>query len=453
MKKERPRNLALRTLNGLVHRQSYSDNYLDDLFQRNRYLDNRDRAFISNLVQGVLRWRLRLDWVIGQFSDFPLKKIDSNVLNILRLAVFQILFLDRVPESAAVNEAVNQTKTDKRTRHVSPFVNGILRRICRQKDKVEFPDRDRDAAHRLSVFYSYPGWIVDKWVRSLGTDFTEDLLSAQNRISPLNLRVNGLEVSREGLIERLSREGITGRPTPYSPVGIIVEDYRGRADELAGFKEGLFQVQDQAAQITSCLLAPEPGDLVLDICAGFGGKSTHLAELMTGKGRIFALDISCKRLTSLVRNSRRLGFSNIHPVLADALGDLSSLFNAAFDRIMVDAPCSGLGVLSRHPDGKWNREEKDVKRLARMQKRILSKAASILRKGGRMLYVTCSISGEENEGVVRDLLKTNEDISLVDLRDHVPGWGLDLIDDQGFFKSFPNIHHMDGFFAALFTKK
>lgn len=453
MKPVNPRNLALQALNKSFRRHSVSDEILNDVFHRHPALDHRDVSFLNQLVKGVMRWRLRLDWIIEQFADQPLRKIDPFILNILRMAVYQILFLDRIPESAAVNEAVNQTKGNKSTRHAARFVNGILRRICRQKDEISFPDRDKDTIQYLSVIHSYPKWLVKKWVQELGIKTTESLLLSQNLISEINIRVNTLKIDRPRFIERLAGEGVMGRPTPYSPEGVVLEDFKGRIDALPSFKQGFFQVQDQAAQIVSHLLQSRPGDTILDICAGLGGKSTHLAQLMEDRGRIVALDNNLNRLISQGRIVDRLDIKRIYPILGDASGSLISLFQCSFDKVLVDAPCSGLGVLSRHPDGKWNRDEDDIKRLAVLQKKILGQVVSVLRKGGRMLYVTCTISKQENEEVVMDLLDHNKALTIEDLKEHVPDWGKVLINDQGFLKTFPHIHHMDGFFGALFVKK
>jgi len=451
MKTDKPRELALMILNGQVHRPRYNDSNPEDLFRLYR-LDERDRAFAGNLVQGVLRWRLRLDRIIEQFSAFPLKKIDENILNVLRIALYQIFFLDKVPESAAVNEAVNLVKADKRPRHIISFVNGVLRTACRRRDDIKYPDQERDRARYLSIFYSYPGWLTDKWIRELGEDSAEDLFSAQNNFPDLNIRANILRVSRDGLIDALSRDGINARPLPYSPDGILLEGFRGRVDSLDAFRQGLFQVQDQAAQIASRLLSVEPGDRVLDIGAGFGGKSSHIAELMGGKGQVIGLDINKVRLTKLIENAERLGIKNIMPVVADGSSPLSSLFGYKFRRVIIDAPCSGLGVISRHPDIKWNRKADDIRRLAALQKAFINGAASVVQKGGELLYVVCTISREENEEVVRDFLERNSDMALVNLKERVPAWCLDLIDDKGFYRTYPHIHKMDGFFAALFRK-
>jgi 16S rRNA (cytosine967-C5)-methyltransferase len=452
MKTERPRDLALKILNSLANKTDIPDNYLDDLFQSHPHLDERDRAFIIQLVQGLFRWRLRLDWVIGQFTDFPLKRLENPILNILRLALFQIFFLDRVPEFAAVNEAVKQVKSNNSPRHIASFVNGLLRNICRHKDIISFPDKDREPVGYLSVFHSYPRWLVERWIREFGKDFTEPLLSSQNNLPQLNIRTNTLLLTRDRLIEYLAEEGVTGRPTTYAPEGVILEGFKGRVTELNAFKSGLFQVQDQAAILISHLIAPRPGDIVLDICAGLGGKSTHMAALNGGKGDILAIDINRRRLMSLIHNARRLGIDNIRPVVADASKSLSSAFSVQFDKAILDAPCSGLGTISRHPDIKWNRDEGDIIRLSFMQKTIMNETVPVIKKGGRILYVTCTISKEENEDVVEDFLVRNRDMSLENLKRHVPDWALDLIDNQGFFRTFPHIHHMDGFFGALFTK-
>lgn len=447
MKSETPRDLALGALIRLARDPVFSSSILDRLFRANSHLDDRDRAFVSQLVQGVVRWRLRLDWIIGQAAHFPLHKIDIPVLEILRLALYQVYFLDRVPESAAVNEAVKQAKT-RCPPHVVSFVNGILRSICRNKDRIAFPEREADPVLYFSVCHSYPKWLVRKWIRELGEKEAEALLEAGNRTPRLTVRVNRLKTGRWALMERLQREGVNAKATLYSPAGVTVEGLRGRVDQLQVFREGLIQVQDEGAQIPSFLLDTAPGCRVLDACAGYGGKASHLAEIMENRGRVVALDTNPARLVSLAQNSGRLGVGIIHPVVADAAEDMTGLFRNPFDRVLVDAPCSGLGVLSRHPDGKWNRNSGDIRRLALLQAAILNRAAGTLSKGGKMLYVTCTVSREENEGVVGEFLKTHEGFLLEDLRDQAPSWAAELIDERGFFRALPHFHGTDAFFAA-----
>jgi len=453
MKVETPRDLALRALNDLSRKPGFSASSLDNLFRSRPHLEERDRAFISQLVQGSIRWRARLDWTIRQTSNVSLKKISLPVLNLLRLALYQILFLDRVPESAAVNEAVKQAKKGQPP-YVVSFVNAVLRKVCRNKNQIAFPDRRKSPVEYLSVFHSYPEWLVRKWIREWGVDFADALLEAQNRIPTLTVRSNPLKINRGDLIRRLEDEsGIVGKPTPYSPQGVHLPDFRGRVDQNKAFQDGLFQVQDEAAQLTSILLSPAAGETVLDLCAGYGGKTTHLAELTGDRGKLIALDMNRTRLVSLATNAARLGIGSAVAVVADASTNLSSLFRVRFDRIVVDAPCSGLGVISKHPDGKWNKKEDDIPRLAQLQKAILNSGCSLLRTGGTLLYVTCTLCREENEEVVEACLAGNEEMVLLDLRDRAPLWARDLVDDRGFLRIFPHLHGMDGFFGALLRKK
>jgi len=452
VKQLKPRDVALAALKELSRGPGFVERYLDRAFQKTIQFSERDRAFTLNLVQGVLRWRLRLDWVIRQSVKFPFKKIEPTILDILRIALYQILFMERVPESAAVNEAVKQTKVMGKT-HLTSFVNGTLRQICRNKDLFAFPHKEKGITAYLSVLYSFPEWLVTKWAGELGYDLTERLLEASKRVPGLVVRTNTLKIDRKSLIGLLELNGIKCVPTRYVPHGIEIKGLKGPINRLELFREGLFQVQGEAAQVCSYLIRPVAGESVLDLCAGLGGKTTHVAELMANKGMIVALDINRHRLISLLNSSRRLSVNCISPVVADATGSALSMIGHRFDKIMVDPPCSALGTISRHPDGKWTRDESDINRLAYQQGRMLDNAVQLLRRGGRMLYTTCTISRQENEAVIYTFLERNKGVVLEDLRLHVPKWGLDLIDDSGFFRSFPHLHSMDGFFGALLKKK
>ncbi len=444
------RNLALNSLNNAAGAPGQAERCLESLFSQNLRLSQRDRAFAVHLVQGVLRWQIRIDWILKQYVRFPFGKIDPSVLNILRIALFQILFLDRVPESAAVNEAVKQTRRLGQ-KHVVNFVNGILRRICREKDYLPYPRPEKNKHLYQSVYYAYPLWLVKKWSHELGPDGTEKLLKAGNEIPRLTLRTNTLRTSRDALLNSLLREGIRGRAVSFAPEGIELLDFKGSISRLKSFKDGLFQVQVESAQGCDHLLTPGQYDLMADMCAGLGGKSTHLAQLMGGRGRIFSLDTSILRLRGLLQNVRRLGIGSVFPLAADGMAPLSFL-RWSVNKIMVDAPCSGLGVISKHPDTKLTKNEGDIKRMAMIQKSILTQSLRGLSSGGEMLYATCTISKEENEGVVECFLRENNGINLQNLSRRIPGWGIDLVDDNGFLKTFPHIHGMEGFFAALFRK-
>ncbi len=445
-----PRNLALKALKNVDGAPGQAERRLESLFSQNPRLSERDRAFTVHLVQGVLRWRIRLDWILKQFVRFPFKKIDPQVLNILRLALFQILFLDRVPESAAVNEAVKQSrKTGKK--HVVKFVNGILRQICREKDRLPHPLFEKEPSLYASVHYSYPMWLVQKWTRELGQDMALKVMKAGNEIPRLTIRTNTLRTTRQALLNRLGEEGVEGIETDFAPEGIELAHFKGAVSRLDAYQAGLFQVQGEAAQICAHLLSPVGIDVVADVCAGLGGKSTHLAELMGDRGRVLSLDTRLARLRGLKQNTKRLGIRRIFPVAADMRLPLFFLREPVL-KIMVDGPCSGLGVISKHPDTKLTKKEDDIKRLAMIQKSILSRSCQALCRNGEMLYVTCTISKEENEAVVESFLRENHGMALQDLRRRIPPWGFDLVDENGFLKTFPHLHRMEGFFAALFRK-
>lgn len=445
-----PRDLALDILKRQYYQRAPAERLLEQAFQSASSMSERDRAFTLHLVQGVLRYRLRLDWIVKRFLRFSFQKIEPTILNILRIALYQIFFMDRVPQSAAVNEAVLQVKAAGKGRF-SGFANGLLRQVCRNKDQIVFPDKKNAPLHYLSVYYSFPEWLVRKWRQELGPDAVEPLLAAENRIPSLVIRVNRRKGDRDRLIAALREQGLSARATEYSPDGISLTGLKGPINDLRLFQQGRFQVQGEAAQVCAYLLNPRPGDTVLDVCAGLGGKSTHMAERMDGKGLLLSLDINYERLIRLSESAQRLGIGCIRCMVADAVHP-APLIPASFDKIMIDGPCSGLGVLSRHPDGKWIKEEKDIRRLARLQKRILDNAVLLLKPGGLMLYVTCTLSLPENEGVVPGFLKKNREMDQVDLRKHGPAWARPLLDGRGFLKTFPHIHAMDGFFAALFRK-
>lgn len=452
MQKIQPRDLALSVLSREDKRSVLWGEFSDVLYAENPHLSDRDRAFINHIVQGVWRWRGHLDWLIEKVSSRSLKKISPRVLDILRIAVYQIRFMDRVPASAAVDEAVKQTKRHGLAR-AAPFVNGLLRNYCREKESITFPDPDRSPVSYMAASHSFPEWLVRRWIKTFGRDAAESLLKAQNEIPRLDIRVNRIKTDTGALIRRLEEDSITAEPVAQVPGAVRVLGLKGPIGNIRAFQEGLFQVQDRAAQAVGHLLAPRPGESILDMCAGLGGKTTHLAELSQNKAQVVALDRNARRLLRLSDAAARLGLEDIWPVAADASRPLKGFFRTSFQAVLVDAPCTGLGVLSRHPDGKWNRSEADPARLAGLQKKMLLNAADLLSAGGRMLFITCTITEEENQGAVRAFLGEREDMAFQDLRKTAPGWAHDLIDSQGFFRTLPHVHGMDGFFGALFLKK
>ncbi len=418
--------------------------FVDALLEETRRLfDPRDSAFVTELVYGVLRNRERLDRALDQFSKRTIDHADARTRNILRVGAYQLLFLDRVPSSAAVNTAVELAKRDAK----SPgYVNGLLRTLDRNRGSLSLPD---DPVRRLSVFYSHPVWLVRRWLSRLGADATEAVLRENNRPAPLVIRTNTLRTTREELRASLEADGAAVDEAKYSQQGLVIRSSPGLLS-LAAFHQGLFIVQDEAAQLAGMMLDPKPGETVLDACAAPGGKATHLGELMKNEGAITALEFDGKRIGRIRENSDRLGITIIRPVK----GDASSYQEGGFDRILIDVPCSGLGVLRRHPDGRWSKTEKGIAERQRLQSRILAHCAKLLKPGGTLLYATCTTEPEENEDVIRGFLADRgSGFAVDDPRPFLPAAAAGLVDEGGFFRTFAREFDLDGFFAARLVKK
>lgn len=440
--KDIPRETALsilcRTEDGI-----FADALLAQARQR---LDARDSAFLLELVYGTLRNRALLDWVLNRFSAKPIDTTDVWTRNILRLAAYQMLFLDRVPVSAAVNTAVELAKEHGKKHG---YVNGLLRGLDRKRSTIAYPGTE-DQVRRLSILYSHPAWLVKRWAARLGAETTETLLKANNQPSPLTIRANSLKATRAALRTALEAEGVQVADTAYSTAGLDIISSPQWLRTLKAYRDGWFMVQDQAAQLISLLLAPKPGDLVLDACAAPGGKATHLAELMQNQGAVIALELDTSRIVKIRENSRRLGTTIVTPMQ----GDATTYRDGVFDRILIDAPCSGLGVLRRHPDGRWNKTEQIVKEHGPLQRKILENCASLLKPGGTLVYATCTTESEENDRVVAQFLDSSgSNFAIHDPRQTLPPEAARLVDANGFFRTFPHEPSMDGFFGAQLVKK
>lgn len=447
MNSKSPRRIAYEILERIDRERSYADILLDRALARGE-LSGPDRGFLPELVFGVLRRRGTLDHIISSCSSKVIAKIERRVLNLLRLGLYQIFFLDRVPVSAAVDETVKLSKAVAPM--ASGFINAILRRAVRERESLPWPDRDKDLVAYIAARHSLPCWLVEKWIIQLGVAETESLAAAMNETPRLTIRVNTLKISRENLLDRFRDEGVEVLATEYSPDGIrILSSVHPAA--LYGFNEGLLTVQDESSQLASQFLSPLPGETVLDLCAAPGGKTTHLAQLMANRGLLLACDLDPRKFPRIEETARRLGISIIQTRSVDASHVLNELAERRFDRILVDAPCTGLGVLRRNPEAKWRLAGHDVERMARLQSAILRNASHLLADGGTLLYSTCSVSIEENEGVINDFLSENGDFMIEDLRTVLPEHP-DVFTDQGMFRSWPHRHGMDGFFAARLRK-
>ncbi|MBP1751947.1 MAG: sun protein [Geobacteraceae bacterium] len=443
-----PRQAAFEILLHLEMDRCHADSLIDSELSKGS-LQGPDRGLLTELVLGVLRRRETLDHIINQFSKQKTGKLERAVLVLLRLGLYQSFFLDRIPVSAAVNETVNLAKVF--APRASGFINAVLRSADRDRDAITWPDRTKGNADFLSVYYSHPRWLVEDWIRQLGPDEAELLAKSMAELPPLTFRANTLRTSREELLVRLAEENIQAEVSRYSPDGIRVLSPVNPA-VLKSFAEGLFTVQDESSQLASIFLAPHSGETVLDACAAPGGKSTHIAQLMGNCGSVVACDLHHSKLGLIEETAARLGISIVRTKILDATrsGDVEG--ERVFDRILIDAPCTGLGVLRRNPEGKWLKTRPDVLRLAGLQKTILNNIADRLAGDGVLLYSTCSTSLEENEAVVDDFLTGRDDFMIEDLRELFPGFA-GLFTERGFFRSWPHRHGMDGFFAARLRKR
>ena len=408
-------------------------------------LDARDSAFLLELVYGTLRNRSLLDWTLNRFSAKPVDTTDAWTRNILRLAAYQMLFLDRVPVSAAVNTAVELAKAHG-NKH--GYVNGLLRGLDRKRSTIGQPDH-ADPVMRLAIQYSHPLWLVKRWALRYGTEIAESVLRANNLPAPLTIRTNTLRTTRQALRAALEAEGVAIAETEHAPAGLNILATPQWLRTLQAYRDGWFVVQDQAAQLISLLLSPQPGDTVLDACAAPGGKTTHLAELMQDRGAVVALELDASRMVKIRENSRRLGLTSI----ATVQGDATSYHEGIYDRVLIDAPCSGLGVLRRHPDGRWNKTEQTVDEHGSLQRRILQNCSTLLKPGGTLVYATCTTEPAENDDVI-DWFLGGPGISFTidDPRPLLPQAAAALVDSRGFFRTVPNALAMDGFFGARMVK-
>jgi 16S rRNA (cytosine967-C5)-methyltransferase len=445
-----PRDIACRILNARALAKTTLDllisDQFDPVFQK---MDRRDKNLTFALVYGVLRTRGRLDWILNQFAKKGVDDIHPEVLNILRVALFQVFFMTRIPESAAVNTAVELSKKTSPP-WVVRFVNGLLRGILRRRDNIAWPDKTADPLLWLSVEQSFPKWMLKRWASRYGFDQTEALCRFFNTIPPLSLRTNTLKTTRDNLMAILLPFSEKVMPAPFAPEGIQVYGLTPSVHELDPFQQGLFQVQDEAAQLVSHVLDPRPNETILDACAGLGGKTGHIAQLMENKGAIIALDSHAGRLEKLKAQMGNLGISIISVLRHDLNKPLDP--SMSFDRVLLDAPCSGTGVIRRNPDTRWAIKQKDFSRYRKNQLQYMVHAALAVRPGGTLVYSVCSIEPEETDDVVAGFLEKHPEFA----RTPLPGPARDFpgvqVEKEGQVRSSPHVDQMDGFFIAALKK-
>lgn len=408
-------------------------------------LSREDRSLAQEIALGVLRRQRSLDYFIERYSSRPINRLDLPVLISLRMGLYQLRHLTRIPQSAAVNESVNLVKI-ARAASAAGMINGVLRNAARHLDETAGETID-DRDERLSVELSHPSWMLKRWAMQLGETEARGLALANNEPPLTSFRVNTLRQVADDALAHLRAGGIKARPSEYVPGAFVVES--GAAATIAeAVKRGLIYLQDEASQLVSLLLEPKRGERILDLCAAPGSKSSHIAALTTGDAWIVACDVHPHRLATLSATCRRLGISSIDAVALDATREMPVLEGAQkFDRVLIDAPCSGTGTLRRNPEIKWRLAPDDIPRLADVQFSLLERGANMLASGGRLIYSTCSIEPEENEGVMRRFVESGAPFRLLQPKAHP-----DLITVDGFVRTFPHRHKTDGFFAATLEK-
>ncbi len=452
------RTIACRVLQTVYRSQAFADDVFDAALQEIS-LSQQDRALAFELVYGVLRHALTLDWRLDQISRKPMARLPLNVATTLRVAAYQLLYLDRIPESAAVNEAVKLIRSQP-GHDWGGMVNAILRNLIRQAP-APLPDIDKDPVQALSFLYSCPAWMVDRWIKAFGLIRAREICRQTLEIPPVTLRTNTLRCTRRELLDRLQTEGITAQATLVSPVGITLEKC-GNPGQLSVVQEGWCYIEDEAAQLIPPLLDPQPGERILDACAAPGGKTTHLAQLMGNRGSIVALDSRKERLDRLIANCRRLGISMVQAYPCDVSVDIpqnphsvsspssipSPVMEQAFDRVLVDVPCSGLGILRRHPEAKMLKQPAIIKQSQVMQAQILDCVSNLLRPGGILVYSACSVEPEETTGVLSEFCHHHPEFR----QESLATWGStsehNLLNHTGQLCTAGNSHNMDGFFAC-----
>lgn len=462
------RRVAVEVLLKVEQEGAFATAAMDGAFKQ-RQLSERDRAFVTALVQGVLRNREVLDEKIRALSSNPLEKTPKAILNILRIGFFQLDFMDGVPDSAVVNTS---TELARILGHAgtAKFTNAILRSHLRNREKIEKQiEKDIDGnlnQEELHQKYSVPQWLVDRWLKEYGKDETAALLEDASQPPMLTLRINEEAINAKDMANILTDKGMKVRQSLLVPSCLVVESrgkLKGPIEKIPGYAEGLFSIQDEAAALVSLVVAPQPGELVVDLCAAPGGKSVHLAELMQNSGRVLAVDSSASRLKLLKDNRRRLEHANIEILQAD--GRNLTLPKPA-DRVLVDAPCTGTGVLRRKADLRYNRKLEDLTSLVALQHELLDNAAKLTKEGGVLVYSTCSIEPEENLQNFEWFVKKHTDFKPVDIESYFPTAWIESVRDSnqfvgkspietgkdGYVQLLPSRHQTSGFFICKFIK-
>ncbi len=427
----------------LLNRYDRSDSYIDKLLARelkNESLSHQDKALMNEIINGVIRWRAKLDWILTGFYHGDYQKCLNLVKNAMRIAVYQMLFLNRIPIPAAINESVEIVKVIQGDK-TAAIINGALRNIARNLENIRYPERGDDEVYFISVIFSHPKWMTKRWIERFGLREAEKLLEVNNERPYVPIRINTLKSNIKEIKSIFDAHKVAYRICKYNENSILLDSpkYDISASEL--FRTGKITIQDPAATLAATLANPKLDDYVIDICAAPGGKSFILAELMQNKGKILALDKHESKLRFIVEGAERLGID----IIKTDTGDASEYSTETLaDIVLADVPCSGLGTIAKKPDIKWKREQEDIPKLASLQYQILSNASKLVKPGGAVIYSTCTIEPEENEDIINRFLSENQNFSIENAEKFISP---ELCQD-GFYYSLPHKSRIDGAFAA-----
>ncbi len=438
----KPRLLAIRILERIFKTNGYAEIILDHVFRRHS-CSVQDRSLTTELVMGTLRWAGRLDWILKQTYSGEWERIPMVIQRNLEIALYQILYTDRIPVYAAVNEAVDMAK-EAGGEIWGRRVNGVLRECIRQQHSYFFPSIEENPGESISVEWSHPLWFVQKMLDTRGIEKTVSICRANNERPRLSIRINRLKTDKDQVRKVLSYERIEAKDSDLLDEFLIVNRL-GDLLRSEAFEHGFFSVQDVSAGLVSHLIDPQSEERILELAAAPGGKTTHMAEISKDHAKLFAVDINPMRLRKLVQNQKRLGLKSIYPVAADGLEMPFGLF----DKVLLDAPCSGSGVMRKHPEIRWQRTPQQIVQLTMIQKELLGAAHRHVRKGGILIYSTCSILQEENDDIVTVFLQNHPEYKI----DHASQFvKKNVVDEPGWIKTWPDVHQTDGSFAVRLKK-
>lgn len=444
---DKTREIALKTLYKIDKEKAYSNIVLNEIIKDNKHvLNDRDIGFISEIVYGTITWKLTIDEIIKKHSNIKLKKISDWIINILRMGVYQIVFLDKIPKSAAVNECVNLSKRYGH-KFSSKFVNAILRKV--EKKDYEELFEIIDDVERISKVYSIQEWMIRELLKEKNIKEIEEICKNSNKRPKLTIRVNNLKITKEKLEKELIKNNIAFENGLLDD--FLILNKTKNIENLELFKNGFFTVQDEAAALTALILNPKPNQKILDACSAPGGKTTYMAEIMKNKGEIDAWDVYEHRLKLVDSSAKRLGIGIIKTKIQDGT-KFNTKYIECFDKILLDVPCLGIGVLKRKPDIKWQRKEEDILEITCLQQDILENCSKYLKKGGELVYSTCSIFKAENEEIIEKFLEKNEDFEIQKIEIKRDNYFSKYVENGRYIKVYQSLE-TDGFFICKLQKK